>query len=111
MVHKIIGVDEKGKKIFEREAREYDQGIMGQIIPGLTVGDIIKTVPILFAIGAGWANFNNQYLQQQQTNQQMLAALKSISDEVGKHSKILAHLDSYLSSSTGKQFNDGEPIK
>lgn len=111
MVKKIVGYDDGGRKVFERDAREYDKGIMGQIMPGLTIGDIVKTVPIIFAIGVGWNNFNNQYVSQQNTNTQMIQTLQKITEQVEKHSRILAHLDVYLSSSTGKQFSDGEPVR
>ncbi len=109
MVKKIVGYDESGKKLFEREARDYDKGIMSQVIPGLTIGDIFKGVVLVFGIGVAYVNFNNQFAQQQNTNMQMIETLKKITDQVEKHSRILAHLDSYLSSSTGRQFTDGEP--
>ena len=108
MVDKIVGIDKTGKKLFERNARDYDKGIMDQIIPGLTLGDIVKAVPIFFIAGVAWTNFNNQYLAQQATNAQLLDTVKTISGQVEKHSRILIHLDNYLSSATGKQFNDGE---
>lgn len=110
MVDKIAGFKD-GKKVFERDARDYDRGVMGQIVPGLTVGDIVKGAVVIFGIGVGWVNFNNQYIAQQNTNVQMIQTLQKITEQVEKHSRILAHLDVYLSSSTGKQFNDGEPIR
>lgn len=108
---RVIGIDDKGNKLWERDAREYDsRGVMGQIIPGLTIGDIVKTIPIIFAIAASWINYQNQMTQQAATNVQMIQTLQKITEQVEKHSRILAHLDNYLSSSTGKQFNDGVPV-
>lgn len=104
MARKVIGYDEQGNKIWERDAREYDsKSFMGQIVPGLTIGDIVKAVPVVFLAGMAWMN-------QQNTNVQFLNTMQKISDKVEAHSEALQHLDNYMSSATGKQFQNGEPI-
>ena len=110
MTEKVYGTDKNGNKIWERPAKEYDKGIEGQIIKGLTVGDLLKFAAIVVACVAWYFNQQNQWESQKTYNANLVATIQKVGDTVEKHSKILAHLDAYLSSSTGKQFNDGEPV-
>lgn len=111
MTTKVMGYDEKGKKIWERQARDYDKGITGQIVSGLTIGDLLKFAGVLVACVAWYFSQQTSWTNQQNLNSQTIITLQKIGDQVEKHSKILSHLDTYLSSSTGKQFTDGEPIR
>lgn len=108
MVQKIVGYDDKGKKVFEREARAYDQSISKTAF-GVTLGDIVKAIPIVFLCGIVYAN-------QQNVNKHMMDAVLQVSASTSENSKaingiwvVLNNLNNYLSASTGKQFKDGVP--
>ena len=108
MVKKIVGFDEDGKKVFERDARQYDQSIVNTTF-GLTLADVIKVVPIIILmIGV--------YVNQQSFNATILRSVDSLavlsSDNakaIGGMKEALNNLNNYLSSSTGKQFENGRP--
>lgn len=102
MVKKIVGYNEQGKIVFEREAREYDKTIANTAF-GVSLGDIVKAVPIIFLCGiiyAGQQNFNERILKNVNDNSQAIGGMK----------EALSNLNNYLSSATGKQFKDGRPI-
>lgn len=101
MVKKIIGYDDKGGKVFERDAREYDKSVSNMLM-GISIGDIVKAVPIFFLCGT-------VYMHQQDFNEKVLISMKSNSDAIGGIKEVLAHLDSSLTQITGKQFLDGMP--
>lgn len=101
MVKKIVGYDDSGKKIFEREARAYDQGIANKTF-GITVADVFKVVPILVLIVT-------VYVNQQNFNAKMLESTSENSQAIGGIKETLANLNNYLSATTGKQFKDGIP--
>lgn len=102
MVKKIVGYDDAGKKVFEREAREYDKSIVNTKF-GITLSDIFKVVPVLVLI-------ITVYVNQQNFNVQILRSVDNNSYAIGGMKETLANLNNYLSSSTGKQFKDGRPF-
>lgn len=112
MVKRIVGFDEKGKQVFERDARAYDQSLANMKF-GLTIGDIVKAVPIIFLCGIVWAN-------QKSTNEKLSEAIQAnttqIKEIVNGNTQTLnflqsyiSRVDNYLSATTGKRFKNGEP--
>ena len=102
MVKKIVGFDENGKKLFEREARAYDKGLATTVL-GISVGDIVKTVPVIFLCGIIYAG-------QQNFNQQIMKSTSENSAAISRLDITLVNINNYLSASTGKQFKDGRPL-
>lgn len=111
MTEKVYGIDKQGKKLWERSARDYDKGIEGQLIRGLTIGDLLKFAVGISACVSFYFTQQNAWINQQNLNTQTIVTLQKIGDQIEKHSRILSHLDTYLSSSTGKQFSDGQPVR
>ena len=101
MVKKIIGYDEEGKKVFEREARIYDQSIANTKF-GVTLADVFKVVPVFILIVT-------VYVNQQNFNVQVLNMTNKNTEAISHMGNVLGSLQNYLSSSTGKQFKDGRP--
>lgn len=101
MVKKIVGLDENGKKVFEREARIYDQGIENKTF-GITIGDIFKVIPVFILIVT-------VYVNQQNFNVQILNMTNNNSKAVSDITQVIGNINNYLSSTTGKQFKDGRP--
>lgn len=106
MVRKIIGYDASGKKVFERDAREYDKSVSGAIF-GISIGDIVKAVPVVFLCGIVYAN-------QQNVNSHLMGSISEVSkttalnsEAIGGLKDTLKNLDNYLSASTGKPFYNG----
>lgn len=64
MVKRIVGYDDKGNKVFERPAREYDNQI-SKMVFGITLGDAVKAGSVL-ALGvmlyANQQTFNGKVL-------------------------------------------------
>lgn len=108
MVKKIIGVDEHGKKVFERDARVYDQSI-ANLRFGVSVGDVLKAVPIIVVCALFYAQDMNFKENQKLFNSQVLASINENSKAIGGIKDVLFNLNSYLSSETGQQFKDGVP--
>jgi hypothetical protein len=102
MVKKIIGYNEEGEKVFERDARDYDKSIANTTF-GVSLGDIVKAVPIIFLCGIVWAN-------QQSFNSMVVKSLEKNAEAIGDVKTVLANLNNYLSSTTGKRFRNGEPL-
>lgn len=102
MVKKIIGIDEEGKQVFTRDARDYDRGIANQLF-GLTLGDLIK-------VGSGIALGVMVYANQQHFNASMVESLKQNSQAIGDIRGTLDNLNLYLSATTGKVFHNGRPL-
>lgn len=101
MVKRIVGFDDKDKIVFERNARDYDRGIANTMF-GVTVGDILKTIPVIIAcvmIYANQTHINEKIMFQTSENAQAIGGIK----------EVLNNLNNYLSSSTGKQFENGRP--
>lgn len=112
MVKKVVGYNDQGEKVFEREARVYDQTIANTMF-GISIGDVVKAVPVIFLCGIVWAN-------QQSTNEKLSEAMAanttSIKEIANSNTRTLnaltdyiSKMDSYLSSTTGKRFRNGEP--
>lgn len=112
MVKRIVGYDEDGNKVFDREARVYDKG-MGSSFSlfgaQFSVGDIIKAIPIITICISVYTN-------QQLTNARFLDSITKISQSTENNAQaiagmkdVLGNLNNYLSSKTGKQFKDGLP--
>lgn len=101
MVRKIVGYDNAGKKVFERDARSYDEGI-GHIRFGITFADVLKVIPVFILI-------ITVYVNQQNFNVQLLNISNSNSKSIMNITNVLGNLNNYLSSTTGKQFKDGRP--
>ena len=102
MVKKIVGFDDKGNKVFERDARDYDKSITKTVF-GLTLGDVIKTVPIIFLAGIVYAH-------QDDFNKKLFAWHKEDVATIAGIQTTLENLNSWLSASTGKPFKDGMPV-
>ncbi len=99
MVKKIVGYDDKGKVVFERNPREMDNLISNHKI---TISEVIRVVPILVLLVTVYVNqqnFNTHILRTVDNNSQAIAGIK----------EVLANLNNYMSSSTGKQFHNGIP--
>lgn len=101
MVKKIVGYDEEGNQVFEREAREYDRSIANTPF-GITISDIFKVIPVFILI-------ITVYVNQQNFNVQILAMVNNNTSAVVGIKETLGNLNNYLSSTTGKQFKDGRP--
>ncbi len=108
MVKRVVGYDDKGKEVFNREAREYDQSISKSVF-GITIGDAVKAITVV-AIGV------MLYANQQRVNEQLMQSIKLVSDSSERNTAaitsmrdVLWNLNNYLSASTGKQFKDGVP--
>lgn len=112
MVKRIVGYDAQGKKVFDREARSYDNSVENRVF-GVSVGDVIKAVPVIFLCGMIWQN-------QQITNKTLFNSLsennKSIQELTRSNgatleflNKYISRMDNYLSATTGKRFKEGEP--
>lgn len=101
LVKKIVGFDEEGKKIFERDARAYDNSIANTPF-GITLSDIFKVVPVFILI-------ITVYVNQQNFNVQILTMVNNNTSAVVGIKEVLGNLNNYLSSTTGKQFKDGRP--
>lgn len=102
MVQKIVGLDAKGNKVFERDARAYDKGLANTVF-GITLGDVFKVIPILIlvvSVHVNQQNFNTKILSISSDNAQAIGGLKD----------VVINLNNYLSSQTGKQFKDGRPL-
>ena len=102
MVKKIIGYNDKDEIVFERDARAYDKEIANTVF-GITIGDVIKTVPVIFFCGIVYAN-------QLKFNEQMLISNTKNSEAIGGIKEVLSNLNNYLSPTTGKRFKNGEPL-
>lgn len=109
MVKTVIGLDAKGEKVFERPARAYDQGIANTVF-GITIGDIIKAVPVIIACVMLYANNENFKRNQVTFNSRILTSTNENAQAIGGLKEVMWNLNNYLSSSTGKQFKDGRPI-
>lgn len=114
MVKRVVGYDDKGAKVFDREAREYDKGIANTVF-GITVGDVFKVIPLIFLCGMVWANqqsINDKMSQMIATN---TLAIKDIANTNSKTfvalTEYVSRMDSYLSATTGKRFKNGEPYE
>lgn len=101
MVEKIVGYDKNKKIVFERQAREYDKSI-GYTILGVSVGDLVKAIPVIFVAGM-------IYMHQQNFDEQILGMVNNNSKAIEDMGRTLNHLNNSLSVITGKQFDDGEP--
>ena len=101
MVKKVVGYDDFGKKVFERDAREYDR-LISQNVFGISISDIVKTVPVFIACGIFYANDLNFKRVQTEFNEKMVLSVNNMNN-------TLTNLNNYLSSTTGKQFKDGRP--
>lgn len=103
MVKKIVGYadDNCTKKIFERDAREYDKSVSNTIL-GISIGDLVRAVPVIIACGIFYANDCNFKKTQIEFNQQMMLSVNNMNE-------TLTNLNNYLSSTTGKQFKNGWP--
>ena len=102
MVKKIAGFDEKGNKVFERDAREYDQSVIHKPFQ-ITLSDLIKVIPIFFACAYVYINQNN-------FNNSILQSFNTISVTTQENTKAIDSLKDVLSSlMTGKKFKDGMP--
>jgi hypothetical protein len=119
VVKRIVGLDDNGKKVFERDAREYDTLIANTKF-GVTLGDIVKAVPVIFLCGMLWMKNESAWENQIKNNLQMTQAIQANTSEIknisSNNSKTLSFLqdyifkmDNYLSSTTGKRFKNGEP--
>lgn len=102
MVKKIIGIDEEGKQVFARDAREYDRGIANQLF-GVTIGDLLKAGSVV-ALGV------MIYANQQHFNTSVVESLKQNSQAIGDIRGTLDNLNLYLSATTGKVFHNGRPL-
>lgn len=102
MVKKIVGIDENGKQVFTRDAREYDQGIAHQLF-GITLGDLMKAGSVV-ALGV------MIYANQQHFNTSVIESLKQNSQAIGDIRVTLDNLNLYLSATTGKVFHNGRPL-
>lgn len=109
MTERVYGVDKQGKKIWERPAREYDKSISNTAF-GITIGDLIKAVPVIVACALFYANGETFKKNQIAFNQQVLTSVDNNARAVGGIKDVLWNLNNYLSASTGKQFRDGRPI-
>ena len=102
VVKRIVGFDDNGKKVFEREAREYDQSIVYKPF-AITLSDIIKVVPIFFACVYVYVNQNN-------FNNTILQSINSVSISTQNNTLAINNLKDVLATiSTGKNFKDGMP--
>jgi len=101
MVKRIIGLDEKGKEVFNREARAYEESIANKTF-GITISDVFRVVPILVLLVT-------VYVNQQNFNYQVLEMTKENTRAISGMKEVLYNLNNYLSSATGKQFKDGSP--
>lgn len=101
MVKKIVGYNEKDEVIFERDARDYDKGLARQVF-GITIGDAVKAGSI-FCLGV------MLYANQQSFNSTVMTSLKQNSEAIGDIRSTLYNLNNYLSSATGRQFENGRP--
>lgn len=101
MVKKIIGLDETGKKVFERDARIYEQNIANRTF-GITISDIFKVVPVLVLIVT-------VYVNQQNFNSRVIDMVSQNTQSIGKLTDVIANINSSLSAITGKQYRDGYP--
>lgn len=114
MVKKIIGLDDAGKQVFERDARSYDQGIADMVF-GIRAGDIVKAIPVIFLCGMVWSNqqaFNVKLLDMVNANSQIIKNLASENSKtLSIMNEYIAKMDSYLSAATGKRFRNGEPYE
>lgn len=105
MVKKIVGYDDSGKKVFERDAREYDNFLSNKF----SFKDIIKVIPIVVACCLFYFNMLNFQESQSRFNITVIQSINKNSDAIGGIKDVLSSLDSYLSSSTGRQFERGRP--
>lgn len=108
MVKKIVGLDAEGNKVFERDARAYDQSLANMRF-GVSIGDVLKAIPIIVACVYMYSN-------QQAFNRTMMGSIDSLSLSTNENAKAiggikdtLSNLNNYLSATTGKQFEYGRP--
>lgn len=101
MVDRIAGYDKSGKKVFERDARLYEQNIANRTF-GITIADVFKVLPVFVLIVT-------VYVNQQNFNMQVMNMLDQNAKAIEGMRNTLSNLNVYLSSSTGKQFRDGRP--
>lgn len=108
MVKRIVGYDDKGEKLFDREARDYDKRIAATVF-GITLGDIVKAVPVIAACVLIYSN--NEHFKQDQLsfNKTVLSSINTNAENIAGIKNVLTNLNNYLSSATGKQFKDGIP--
>ncbi len=110
MVVKVCGLDDKGKVVFERPARDYDKRIAESVF-GVTLGDCLKAASVITVGILIYAN-------QQNFNKTIMESVAQVSFNTNENAKAISgvkdalnNLNNYLSSSTGKQFKDGRPIQ
>lgn len=108
MVKKIIGLDEQGKKVFERDARAYDQSVANMRF-GISIGDALKAIPFIVFCVLFYAQDQAFKENQKAFNVQVLKSINENSMAIGGIKEVLGNLNNYLSSSTGKQFESGRP--
>lgn len=108
MTTKVAGFDAKGRKIWEREAREYDQSISHKVF-GISLGDVVKAVPIIFLCASYYVADVNFKRDQLAINNKMQASFDKQAVSIENMNKTLINLNIYLSATTGKQFQDGLP--
>jgi hypothetical protein len=99
MVKRIVGYDDSGKKVFERDARTYDQSITDSVF-GITLSDVFKIIPI-FALAI------NVYSNQKSFNERILDMTNRNSEAISAMSNGLNNINNSLSAITGKQYKDG----
>lgn len=109
MVKRIVGYDDSGKQVFDREAREYDKS-MNQSTFGVTINDLIKAIPVIFLCGIVYAGQQSINANQVNINAQTQRLIDKNSEIISSMKDAINNLNMYLSSTTGKQFKDGRPL-
>lgn len=104
----IIKVTRNGQQVYEGpDRRFFDSDWKSKF--DLSLGDLIKAIPIILACGMVYANNESFKKEQLEVNQQLVSSNTQNAQAIGGIKEVLWNLNNYLSSTTGKQFRDGRP--
>lgn len=76
---------------------------------GITTGDLVRAIPIIFLCGVVYANQQNVNLQLMKSIEKIDTSSAKNAEAIGGLKELIQNLQNYLSSTTGKQFNNGFP--
>lgn len=109
MVETIRGYNKKEEIVFERPARDYEKELSKMVL-GLSIGDLIKIGTIVVACTVFYIKNENFKETQSNFNSQMIESTHKNTAAINAIHETLGNLDTYLSSTAGRQFKDGRPI-